>query len=412
MAAGDKIVDFGVAAPRVRRQRDPLRVLGTSVTQTQAICQAAERDLGVAFEFITRDGTAAQRMGALEPDGFDVYDQWFQDIDLTWPTGSIQPINLSRIDRWDEINALPKQGRLRPELARPRGGDPSKRLFVQLDGSLGDTPSSWISMVPTVHNADSFGVIGTDPTKLDSWGVLLDDRWRGHAILQSDAAIGTLDMLLALRAQGEMRVADIGCLSLEEIDLLTEKLRGYLQEGHFKCCWADESEAIAALSGGEPMIGSLWWSGLTELRANGIDARLTTPREGYRGWFGGLSLSSRVSGWKLDAAYDYLNWWLSGRPGALMARAGAYVANPYAVRPHLSEAEWDFWYGGKPAAEDIRDQAGRVIFDKGEVREGGDYETRMSRVVVWDTIMTEHNYLVRSWQSALNRAPARRLYGD
>ena len=95
-----------------------------------------------------------------------------------------------------------------------------------------------------------------------------------------------------------------------------------------------------------------------------------------------------------------------------MARAGAYVANPYAVRPHLSEAEWDFWYGGKPAAEDIRDQAGRVIFDKGEVREGGDYETRMSRVVVWDTIMTEHNYLVRSWQSALNRAPARRLYGD
>ena len=55
MAEGDKIVEFGVAAPRVRRQRDRLRMLGTSVTQTPAIRQAAERDLGIAFEFITRD---------------------------------------------------------------------------------------------------------------------------------------------------------------------------------------------------------------------------------------------------------------------------------------------------------------------------------------------------------------------
>ncbi|MEM7442837.1 MAG: extracellular solute-binding protein [Pseudomonadota bacterium] len=405
----DNVVDIGLAAPNVRRARDRLRILGTSVTQTPPICQAAERDIGVEFEFITRDGTAAQRMGALQPNDFDVYDQWFQDIDLTWPTGSIQPIDLSRIDRWDEINALPKQGRLRPDVARPRGGDPSKRLFVQLDGSLGDTPSDRISMVPTVHNADSFAVTGADPKTLDSWGTLLDSRWRGRTILQSDAAIGTLDMLLALRAHGELRVSDIGGLTLEEIDQLTAKLRGYLQNGHFRCCWTDESEAIAAFSTSEPTIGSLWWSGLTELRANGIQARMTTPKEGYRGWFGGLSVSSQASGWKLDAAYDYLNWWLSGRAGALMARAGAYVANPYAVRPYLSETEWDFWYAGKPAADDIRDQAGRVIFDKGEVREGGDYETRMSRVIVWDTIMTEHNYLVRSWQSSLSQGPARRF---
>ena len=394
------------AAPAVHRSRAPLRVLGTSVTQTGAIRRAAEEDLGLKLEFITLDGTEAQRRGALTPGSFDVYDQWFHDIDLIWPTGSIRAIDISRIHRWDDINALPKTGRLAPDLPRPAGGDPSKRLFVQLDGTLGDTPSSRISMLPTVHNADSFAVVGVDPATVTSWSALLDPQWAGRVALQGDAAIGALDMALGLMAQGDQNAASIGDMTLEEIDRLTAVLRERVAEGFFDCIWFDEDEAIAAFQSGTPKIGSMWWSGFCRLRAAGTPAQMVTPREGYRGWFGGLALSSRMEARVEGAAYDYLNWWLDGRPGAMMARSGAYMANPEAVRPYLSDVEWDFWYEGAPAAAPITDGEGRVLFGTGERREGGSYLSRMSRVRVWDAVMNEHNYLVRKWETAL--APMKR----
>ncbi|TVQ54072.1 MAG: ABC transporter [Rhodobacteraceae bacterium] len=361
---------------------------------------AAAEDLGLAFEHITLDGASAQRRGALRPDSFDVYDQWFHDIDLIWPARSLQPIEIARIDRWDEINALPKTGRLGPGHPRVSGGDPSRRLWVQLDGGLGDAPSDRVSMLPTVHNADGFAVAGAEGPAPDSWGALLDPAWAGRVILQSDPAIGCLDMLLAMKARGEMAAADLGDLTLEEIEALTDRLAALVAEGHFRCVWADEAEAVAAMREG-PAIGSLWWSGLTALRAEARAVEMVTPREGYRGWFGGLALSVHLDGWALDAAYDYLNWWLDGRAGALMARNGAYMANPEAVRRRLSAAEWAFWYEGTPAAEPIRNAAGEVVWRAGDRREGGAYAERMARVVVWDAVMNEHNYLARRWEDAL-----------
>ncbi|SLN09849.1 hypothetical protein ROJ8625_00111 [Roseivivax jejudonensis] len=378
-------------------------MLGTTVTQVPALKRAAEEDLGIQLEFISLDGTAAQRVGALYPDRFDVYDQWFHDIDLIWPTGSIQPIDVTRISRWTEIETLPRLAHQTSGAPPASGSEPSERLFVQMDGSLGDRPTSWISMAPTVHNADSFAVVGADPKSVRSWGALLDPDWSGAVCLQTDAAIGVLDMTLALHARGGFAPDDAGDLSLEEIDTLVAKTETYRREGHFGCLWADESEAIRAFGRSERMLGSLWWSGFTKLRALGIPVEMVTPEVGYRGWFGGLSLSSRADPWHVDAAYDYFNWWYGGRAGALMSRNGAYMMARETVRTYLTEAEWDFWYAGKPAATEIRNSDGAIVFDVGEVREGGSYTERMSRIAIWDTIMREHNYLVRRWEHALSR---------
>ncbi|CAN0606355.1 unnamed protein product, partial [Ectocarpus sp. 12 AP-2014] len=170
----------------VHKELAPLRLLGTSVTQVEAVKAAAEADLGIALDFVTLDGAAAQRRGALQPRSFDVYDQWFHDLDLVWPTGSLQPIEIARLHRWEDINELPKTGRLGPDARRAAGGDPSQQLYVQLDGGLGNTPTRHVSMVPTVHNADGFAVLGDDTAT--SWGALLDPERAGRVILQSDPA--------------------------------------------------------------------------------------------------------------------------------------------------------------------------------------------------------------------------------
>ncbi|WP_328823153.1 ABC transporter substrate-binding protein [Sulfitobacter sediminilitoris] len=388
-----------LAAPPVHKELAPLRLLGTSVTQVEAVKSAAEADLGIALDFVTLDGAAAQRRGALQPRSFDVYDQWFHDLDLVWPTGSLQPIEIARLHRWEDINELPKTGRLGPDARRAAGGDPSQLLYVQLDGGLGNTPTRHVSMVPTVHNADGFAVLGDDTAT--SWGALLDPERAGRVILQSDPAIGALDILMALQAKGQMRPANMADLSLEEVDVLVDHLAQYRASGQFHSIWTDESEAVSAMQQGEPMIGSLWWSGAIRLRAMGVPVRMVSPQEGCRGWFGGLALSVHLSGRECDAAYEYLNWWLDGGPGAILTRNGAYLANHSAVRTQLSPDEWNFWYGGQPARAPISDAQGNEVYAAGEAREGGSYHDRMGRVVVWDTVMTEHNYLMRRWAHAL-----------
>ena len=59
--------------------------------------------------------------------------------------------------------------------------------------------------------------------------------------------------------------------------------------------------------------------------------------------------------------YEYLNWYTGGFQGAFIAREGYYSAQPENARKFLTQAEWDYWYGGKPAATDIINPFGKLM---------------------------------------------------
>lgn len=383
-----------------------LRVLGTSVTLLEPIRLRAEQELGIELVYQIHDAETAQRIAVMQPHSYDLYDQWFHNVDFVWPARAIQPIDTRRVALWDEINDLPKRGRLHPGDTLASGSLPCDRLYVQHDGTLGSTPTGSISMLPLTHNADSFAyrpehlpkaLVG----KPESWAWLLDERWCGHVALQSDAAIGALDAALAVQASDLARFENIGNLRLEEIDTLARFLIERQRHRHFAAFWGDDREAGELMLGPDVHIQSLWSPTLMQLHRAGIQYRLAIPREGYRAWFGGLSLSRCVEGREKDAAYAYLNWWLAGWPGALMARQGFYISNPPRARDHLSAAEWDYWYAGLPAREQLMGSDGQPLIEAGEVREGGSYEQRMGHIGVWNAVMDEHNYLVRKWADFL-----------
>jgi putative spermidine/putrescine transport system substrate-binding protein len=145
----------------------------------------------------------------------------------------------------------------------------------------------------------------------------------------------------------------------------------------------------------------MWSPAVTALRVRGIPVIYASPKEGYRGWHGGMMINKQASGATLDAIYEYIDWWMNGWAGAVVARQGYYFSIPENVQEHLSEAEWDYWYGGQPAAEDMLAPDGGVVAKEGEVRDGGSYETRMSNIAVWNSIMDEHQYLVGKWNEFL-----------
>jgi putative spermidine/putrescine transport system substrate-binding protein len=392
----------GKGAPAVIEGKVELRVLGTSVTLQDHIREQAERDLGIKLRFIVEDVATVQRIGAMQPESYDLYDQWFHSIDCLWPVHALQPIEIERIARWNEINALPRTGRLAGHGGTNAGSVPAERLYVQPDNSLGRQVSNRISMLPLTHNADSFVYLEDAlPDRLlasgESWEWLLAPELAGRVALQADPAIGAIDAALAAQAKGLAQFSDIGNLSIEEIDCLFAVLIEYKRRGHFAGFWSSFAEAARLMLERKVVIQSIWAPAAFELERAGLRFRLASPRQGYRAWFGGLALSRGVSGRTRDAAYDYMNWWLDGWAGAMMARQGYYISNPERVRHSMDEREWAYWYNGECAATDLPGPVSGHWHVAGRRRDGGDYAARLGRIAVWNSVMDEHNYLVRRW---------------
>jgi putative spermidine/putrescine transport system substrate-binding protein len=104
-----------------------------------------------------------------------------------------------------------------------------------------------------------------------------------------------------------------------------------------------------------------------------------------------------LSGLKLDCFNEYMNWYTGGFQGAFIARQGYYSAQPENTKKYLSQAEYDYWFGGKPAAADILSPFGKVMEKAGNVRDGGALWDRLGNIAMWNSVMDEDRYLTRRW---------------
>lgn len=391
--------------PLVPRRR--LRVRGTSISLLAEVRERARADLGFQIDFEQLEFLSCQRRAAMEPDDYDVYEQCFHNLDIVWFWGALQPIDIARIPEWDNISDLVKLGGVSKYAWRGHGDAPVKKLYVQPGGFLGPKPSRNISMLPTVHNMDSFGydpkVFGAGPDIRPSWSWLLDRRARGHIALVDEPAIGFFDAALAAEAAGELEFADIGNMTIDEINALMDLLEDRRVQGYFCGSWRDGDDAAALIKTGNVAVQSMWAPVYGKLGAEGANFVESAPTEGYRAWHGGASLSRHLRGAELDMAYEYLNWWLSGFAGAVMARQGYYISNPAATRAHLSPEEWSYWYDGTAAAKDLNGPSGAVVVKAGQRRAGGSYHDRARRIVIWNTVMDEYNYAARAWERFIKR---------
>lgn len=388
-------------APATHRRRT-LRVLGTDISLLESIRRRAEADLGFRLAFEVLDFPNCQRKAALHPETYDVYDQCFHNMSIVWFWGALQPIDTAWIKSWDKINDLAKSGGISKYASKGFGDAPANMLYVQPGLSLGKEPSRHIAMLPTVHNFDSFGydtrIFGDAGPGRESWAMLFDPRAKGKLALVDEPAIGFFDAALAAEAIGALRFANIGNMTVAEIDALFDFLRARRQEGFFYRCWSTAQEAGHLFRARHVAIQSMWSPAYNELGGEASVVKEATPQEGYRAWHGGLSLARHVEGVTLSMAYEYLDWWLSGWPGAVMARQGYYMPVPAAVQTVLSPAEWDYWYEGREATQDLTGADGKtVVARQGARRSGGSYRERTSRIALWNTVMDEHNYVSRNW---------------
>ncbi len=400
---GSAAVGVYSQAPYVfARQKTQLRILGTHVTLQEAIRQKAMEDLGIELIFEPKGSAAVLQKASMFPEQFDLYEQWSNSINILWRSGAIQPIETKRLNYWDEINDLSKTGKVSENANLGAGDAPFKILNIQKDGRLGPDFTGEISFLPYVHNVDSFGyntsvIAAGEPYKTESWGWLLDDAHRGKVGIVNAPTIGLFDLALAAQAKGLLQFNDIGAISKPELEKLFNILSQYKRQNHFSGYWTSVPESVQFMRSGRVVIESMFSPAVASLNGQNVPVRYAAPKEGYRGWHGVMCLSSATQGRVKDAAYDYMNWWLSGWAGAFIAKQGYYISNPQRARANLSEAEWKYWYLGQPAELDLKGTDGQVSVKKGSIRTGGSYIERFSNVAVWNTVMPTYEYSLQKW---------------
>ncbi|MDQ6993867.1 MAG: extracellular solute-binding protein [Mariprofundus sp.] len=394
-----------LAFPAIIHARDSkptIRVVGTHVTLQETLRQKAEKDLGINIEFYPGGSAEVLLKASTDPTSFDLYEQWSNSLNVLWQAGTIQPIQISKLTYWNEINDLTKKGRLSPKASIGLGDAPYKLLYAQPDGSLGSKATDEISFLPYVHNVDSFGYNSATipqgtPYQTESWGWLLDERYAGKVALVNEPTIGLFDAALAVEARGLMHFNDMGNMTRRELDELFKILVVYKKRGHFRGVWSSVPHSVELMRSDQVVIESMFSPAVSALNGMGIPCVYAAPKEGYRAWHGVMCLSSHSKGEQQEAAYAFMNWWLSGWPGAFIARQGYYISNPERSRRLMSAPEWDYWYDGKPASEALLGVDGKVVVHPGKVRSGGSYIKRFENIAVWNTVMDSYEYSLLKW---------------
>ena len=377
-----------------------LRQFGTGVSNLNDVAAKVKEDLGFTLEMTALDSDSVAQRAATQPKSFDIADIEYWICKKVWPAGNLQPMDTSKIDNYDKIVGIFRNGKLTPESVIAQGTAPHSVGFV--DGPDGkefvDNESGWMTLIPTIYNADTLGIRpDLIDEEINTWAQLLDPKYKGKASILDISSIGIMDAAMVCEAMGEITYADKGNMTREEIDKTMAIMTEAKKNGQFRAFWKSFDESVNLMASGEVVIQSMWSPAITAVRAKGIPCVYQPLKEGYRSWGGGLGLSRNLSGLELDAAYEYINWYLSGWVGGYLMRQGYYSAVPETSKNFMSEDEWGYWFEGKPSQGDIVNPQGVKMEGPGAVRDGGSFNDRMGSVACWNAVMDENQYMVRKW---------------
>ncbi|MBX9963351.1 MAG: extracellular solute-binding protein [Burkholderiales bacterium] len=379
--------------------------VGGSYSAIKEIAEQATKDLGFKVEMQTAPHDALLNRLLTQPQSIDIADieYFFQHFLL--PKGTLHPMEAKRIKLWDKVVPIFSKGEY-PDGRKvsTQGVLPFEVQYLEKPGDkkFATKPTEYITGIPTVYNADTLGIRpDLAKRKIESWAELLNPEWKGKTSIVSVPGIGIMDAAMAIEARGDLKYKDKGNMTKEEIDKTIEILIKAKKAGQFRAFWGTFDESVNLMAAGETVVQSMWSPAVTAVRSRGIPCFYAPLKEGYRAWASCIAPMAHLKGPKLDAAYEYINWYMSGWQAGFIAKQGYYSSVPEMAKKFMTEDEYGFWYEGKAAKGDIKDPYGNLMEKAGAVRDGGAFWDRMGKVACWNTLMDENRYMVSKWNEFL-----------
>lgn len=392
-----------VGAPMIWAQTTKnitLRQIGTGVSAFNEIAEKCKADLGFTLQQTALDSDAVVQRVVTQPNSFDIGDIEYWMCKKVFPANTLQAMNVKKIKYFDKIVPIFTTGKLKPDSVIAQGTAPNTVSFVEGAGStkFAKGQTDWFTMIPTIYNADTLGIrpdlVGR---KIENWKDILDPKFKGKTAILNIPSIGIMDAAMICESAGIAKYVDKGNMTKAEIDKTIDFLIKTKKEGQFRAFWKTFDESVNLMASGEVVIQSMWSPAVTAVRSKGIPCVYQPLKEGYRAWGGGIALAKHLQGAQLDAAYEYINWYLSGWVGAFLNRQGYYSAVLDTAKANMSADEWGYWMEGKPAKSEIKTPQGKVMEKPGAVRDGGSFYDRMGAVSCWNAVMDEDRYMVQKW---------------
>jgi putative spermidine/putrescine transport system substrate-binding protein len=400
--AGALMGSTALYAPAVHAQEPKvLRYLGTAVNQSTEIAKKVKEDTGITIEYVPVTTDEVAKRIVTQPNSFDIVDEEYFGLKKVIPSGNLLGMDAKRIKNVDKITPIFTKGELPGgKKIGDQGTAPKKVFYLEGQNSkvFAKSPTQWITLIPTVYNADTLG-IRPDLIKrpIESWKELLNPEFKGKASILNIPSIGIMDAAMVVEASGQHTYKDKGNMTKAEIDLTMKVMTEAKKAGQFRAFWKDFNESVNLMASGEVVIQSMWSPAVTAVRSKGIACTYQPLKEGYRAWAAGFGLPRTVTGKKADLAYEFINWFLDGWAGAFLNRQGYYSAVLDTAKSKMEPYEWAYWMEGKPAEKDIKAPDGTLLEKAGQTRDGGSYEARMGGVACWNAVMDENDYLVKKW---------------
>ncbi|MEX0808030.1 MAG: extracellular solute-binding protein [Dongiaceae bacterium] len=196
----------------------------------------------------------------------------------------ITAIDVSRIERWDEIM---------PALKKPKG--------VEIDGQNYFMPWDW-GNTSLLYRADLVDMTPEDET----YAILLDERYAGKmSVFDSAETVAAIAGLLTGAKDPFDQTPEEITATFELWKQIHANLRFY---------WTDTTQFEQALATGEIVVASAWNESVGKLQAEGVDVRYMVPKEGILTWVCGLAANLNADGDDQEV-YDMMNAMLDPEVG-------------------------------------------------------------------------------------------------
>ena len=246
------------------------------MSNLNAIADKCKEDLGITLEMTAIDSDAAAQRAVTQPESYDIADIEYWICKKVFPTGVMQPMDVTKIKYYDKIVAAVHHRQADAGSVIAQGTAPHTVGFVEAQDSqdlrqgadrVDDDGADHLQRRHARHPARP-----RRPRRSRTWADISDPAFKGKTSILNIPSIGIMDAAMIMEAMGNIKYADKGNMTKEEIDKTIDFLIKAKKDGQFRAFWKTFDESVNLMASGEVVIQSMWSPAVAAVRSKGIPA--------------------------------------------------------------------------------------------------------------------------------------------